>query len=101
MLENPDNVVIVPQTGDIFLQEDSDGEQFVRGVTRAGEIYDFAKSGTNESEFCGACFDPDHRTLYVNQQGNRGSLPFGPPGDAAVTYAIYGPFERRAGSNGR
>ena len=101
MLENPDNVVIVPQTGDVFLQEDSDGEQFVRGVTRAGEIYDFAKTQTNESEFCGACFDPDHQTLYLNQQGNRGSLPFGPPGDAAVTYAIYGPFERRAGNNGR
>ena len=44
MLENPDNVVIVPQTGDIFLQEDSNGEQFVRGVTLDGEIYDFAKT---------------------------------------------------------
>ena len=101
MLENPDNVVIVPQTGDVFLQEDSDGAQFVRGVTRDGDIYDFAKSQANESEFCGACFDPDHRTLYVNQQGGRGNLPFGTPGDAAVTYAIYGPFETRAGGNGR
>ena len=62
-LENPDNVVTVPQTGDILLCEDSDGEQFVRGVTRDGEIYDFAKSGANETEFCGACFDPDHQPV--------------------------------------
>lgn len=101
MLENPDNVVIVPQTGDVFLQEDSGGEQFIRGVTRDGEIYSFAKTQTSDSEFCGACFDPDGRTLYVNQQGGRGSLPDGPPGAQAVTYAIYGPFEHRAGSNGR
>ena len=101
MLENPDNVVIVPQTGDVFLQEDSDGEQFVRGVTRDGEIYSFAKTQTNDTEFCGACFDPDGQTLYVNQQGERGSLPDGPAGGQAVTYAIYGPFQSRAGSNGR
>jgi hypothetical protein len=34
-LANPDNVVIVPKTGDIFLQEDSDPEHFVRGLTTA------------------------------------------------------------------
>src|SRR5215204_6041469 len=43
-LQNPDNVVVVPATGDIFLQEDGDAEQFVRGVTQQGEIYDFARS---------------------------------------------------------
>jgi secreted PhoX family phosphatase len=100
-LENPDNVVIVPQTKDILLQEDSDGEQFIRGVTQEGEIYDFAKSGTNQTEFCGGCFDPDHQTLYVNQQGERGSLPNGPADGRAVTYAIYGPFASRAGSNSK
>ncbi len=36
-LQNPDNVVIVPRTGDIFLQEDGDGERYVRGVTPDGE----------------------------------------------------------------
>jgi uncharacterized protein len=95
-LENPDNVVVVPRTQDVLLCEDSDGEQFVRGVTLRGAIYDFAKSGANETEFCGACFDPDHQTLYLNQQGERGSLPDGPPDGQAVTYAIYGPFEKRA-----
>ncbi len=29
-----------------------------------------SKSQTNGSEFCGACFDPDGNTLYVNQQGD-------------------------------
>ena len=94
-LENPDNVVIVPQTGDIFLQEDSPGEQFVRGLTPKGEIYDFAKTGNNDTEFCGGCFDPNGHTLYLNQQGERGGPNEGPPGGQAVTYAIYGPFEKR------
>jgi uncharacterized protein len=95
-LENPDNVVIVPQTGHIFLQEDSDGEQFVRGLSPKGEIYDFAKTAANQSEFCGGCFSPDASTFYLNQQGDRGSLPGGPPGLEAITYAIYGPFGRIA-----
>ncbi len=100
-LENPDNIVIVPQTGDIFLCEDSSGEQYIRGVTQDGQIYNFALTTTNDSEFCGACFDPDHQTLYVNQQGGRGSLPNGPADGRAVTYAIYGPFEKRLGDNSK
>ena len=91
-LENPDNVVIVPATGDVFLCEDGDGEQFVRGVTLDGKVYDFARSGKNETEFCGACFSPDGGTLFLNQQGARGSLPDGPAEGQAVTYAIRGPF---------
>jgi hypothetical protein len=101
MLENPDNVVIVHQTQDIFLCEDSEGEQFIRGVTQDGEIYNFAKTGSNQTEFAGATFDPAGHTLYVNQQGERGGLPDGPPDQRAVTYAIYGPFEKRFGSNSK
>lgn len=100
-LQSPDNVVVVPGTGDIFLQEDGNGEQFVRGVIRAGEIYDFARTTDNETEFCGGCFDPDGQTFYVNQQGDRGALPGGPVNGGAVTYAIYGPFNRRAGNNSK
>jgi secreted PhoX family phosphatase len=94
-LDEPDNVVIVPQTHDIFLCEDSPGEQFIRGLTIDGQIYDFARTATNHTEFAGACFDRAGQTLYVNQQGERGSLPDGPPDQNAVTYAIYGPFEKR------
>jgi uncharacterized protein len=92
------NVVIVPATGDIFLQEDGSGPQFVRGVTLAGGIYDFARTTANETEFCGGCFDPDGQTFYVSQQGERGSLPNGPANNEAITYAIYGPFHKRSGS---
>jgi secreted PhoX family phosphatase len=105
MLQNPDNIVIVPQTGDLFLQEDGSGEQFIRGVTLDGQIYDFAKtSEVNDTEFCGGCFDPDGQTFYVNQQGERGVDESGQPNAGvapAVTYAIYGPFEKRFGNNSR
>jgi secreted PhoX family phosphatase len=98
-LENPDNVVVVPATGDVFLQEDSDGEQFVRGVTRRGRIYDFAKTILNETEFCGGCFSPDGRTFFLNQQGNRlaaGQTPTTQPdADRGLTFAIWGPFESK------
>ncbi len=97
-LQSPDNVVVVPATGDIFLQEDGAGAQFVRGVTLDGAIYDFARTTANETEFCGGCFDPDGQTFYVNQQGERGNLPNGPANNEAITYAIYGPFHKRGGS---
>jgi secreted PhoX family phosphatase len=100
-LENPDNVVVVPTTQDIFLCEDSEGDQYIRGVTQGGEIYDFARTASNTTEFAGACFDPSGQVLFVNQQGERGSIPDGPPDGRAVTYAIYGPFERRAGANSK
>jgi secreted PhoX family phosphatase len=97
-LENPDNVVIVPRTGDIFLQEDGGGDQFVRGLTPEGEIFDFAQTVTNDTEFCGGCFDADGLTFFVSQQGDRlgeNEPPQGAPENRAVTYAIYGPFEDR------
>lgn len=93
VLEGPDNVVIVPKTGDILLCEDATAPQFVRGLTPAGEIYDFAEGLTNGTEFAGACFDPDGHTLYLNQYGARGSVPSGPAGEGGVSYAIFGPFE--------
>ena len=108
-LEGPDNIVIVPRTGDVFLQEDASNTQFVRGLTPAGEIYDFAETISNDTEFCGGCFDADGQTLFVSQQGERsgnnapGTTPSGPgelegtPDGRAVTYAIYGPFEDRSG----
>ena len=92
----------MPKTGDIFLQEDGAGEEFVRGLTRDGEIYDFCQDRRRTtSEFCGGCFDPDGKTLFLNQQGNTGMLPDGPPGAQAITYAIYGPFEKREGDRSR
>jgi secreted PhoX family phosphatase len=97
-LENPDNVVVVPGTGDVWLQEDSDGEQFVRGVTRRGEIYDFARTVLNNTEFCGGTFSPDGKTFFLNQQGERGAPSPGPALEA-LTYAIWGPFGGKGGDD--
>lgn len=90
-LESPDNIVVAPRTGDIFICEDGGDPQFIRGVTQQGEIYDFAMSITDDTEFAGACFSPDGNTLFVNQQG--GSAASNP----GRTYAIWGPFNRRKG----
>jgi hypothetical protein len=87
-LESPDNIVVTP-TGDLLLCEDGDEPQFLRGLTTDGRIYDFAKTKTRDSEFAGACFDPRGQTLFVNQQGT-------PPAEKGVTYAIWGPWTRRA-----
>jgi secreted PhoX family phosphatase len=94
-LEGPDNVVVVPHTGDVFLQEDASDDQFVRGVNRRGEIYDFAHTVLNHTEFCGGCFSPDGRTFFLNQQGDRVDTGPDPALEtAALTYAIWGPFDR-------
>lgn len=93
-LESPDNIVVAP-TGDIFICEDGGDPQYIRGVTQQGEIYDFAMSITDGSEFAGACFSPDGNTLFVNQQG--GSAAANP----GRTYAIWGPFNRRQRGPGR
>lgn len=79
-------------TRDLFICEDSEEPQFVRGLTPDGRIYNFARSVTNDTEFCGACFSPRGRTLFVNQQGASGRNA-----DRGVTYAIWGPFHSRAG----
>jgi uncharacterized protein len=92
-LDAPDNVVVVPHTGDVWLQEDGGGEQFIRGVTRRGEIYDFARTVVNNTEFCGGTFSPDGRTFFVCQQGDRVVPPEAtPPSGQALMFAIWGPF---------
>jgi secreted PhoX family phosphatase len=96
-LEGPDNLVVVPQTGHVWLQEDASDEQYIRGVTRNGKIYDFAKTALNHTEFCGGTFSPDGKTFFVNQQGDRadpdGNVSTDPgPTLEGLTYAIWGPF---------
>jgi uncharacterized protein len=97
-LQSPDNLVVVPGTGDIWVQEDGDDEQFVRGVTREGAIYDFARTVLSDAEFCGGCFSPDGRTFFLNQQGSRlaaGETPESQPNEErGFTFAIWGPFAR-------
>ena len=87
ILDYPDNVTVSPRGG-IVICEDGGGEQFVRGLTPDGRIFDFARNLLNETEFAGACFSPDGRTLFLNIMGS--TWDGGP--DKGVTVAIHGPW---------
>jgi secreted PhoX family phosphatase len=89
VLDSPDNVCVSPRGG-IVVCEDGDGTQYVRGLTPQGHIFDFARNLGDESEFAGATFSPDGRTLFVNIQGNAGR------GVLGRTFAVWGPWERGA-----
>jgi len=83
-LDMPDNICVSPNGG-LIVCEDGNNEQYVRGLTRDGKIFDFAKNilpGYEDKEFAGGAFSPDGQTLFVNIQT---------PG---VTLAIWGPWER-------
>jgi secreted PhoX family phosphatase len=84
VLDFPDNITVAP-FGHLFLCEDGDGDSYVVGVNRAGELYQFAKNNINDSEYAGACFSPDGQTLFVNIQT---------PG---ITLAIWGPWAASRG----
>ncbi len=92
-LQAPDNLVYDPNSGDLLLQEDGAGDQFIRGVTQDGEIYDFAQTLLNDTEFCGGCFSPDGDTFFVSQQGSAGVTNAADVDTSGgLTYAIWGPF---------
>ncbi len=84
-LDMCDNLAVAPW-GDLILCEDGRGEQYLRGLTPTGEIYNIARNAhADKSEFCGACFSPDGGTLFVNVQS---------PG---YTLAIRGPWKNLRG----
>ncbi len=63
-----DNIVASPG-GDIIMCEDGDGDNYLRGVTRKGNVYTIARNALpGQSELCGACFSPDGSTMFVNIQ---------------------------------
>ena len=87
VLQSPDNVCVSPRGHGLVLCEDGAGEQFMRGLTRDGKVFDFARNmvpGSETAEFAGATFSPDQQTLFVNVQT---------PG---ITFAIWGPWRRGA-----
>lgn len=83
VLDMPDNITVSP-SGALLLCEDGSGSDYLRGVSRRGQIFDFSENVLNSSEWTGASWTPDGSTLMVNRQS---------PG---VTFAITGPFERGA-----
>ena len=91
VLDAPDNLTVSPQEA-LLLCEDGGGDQYMRGVTLDGGIFDFALNIQNDFEWAGATFaeaDPawndrrsrrpsplggrwDRITLFANRQGATG-----------------------------
>jgi secreted PhoX family phosphatase len=88
VLESPDNICVSPRGG-IVLCEDGGGQQFLRGLTPQGQIFDFLATRGSASELAGACFAPAGDVLFFNQQGSTDSRNTASPG---ATYAIWGPW---------
>jgi secreted PhoX family phosphatase len=113
VLNFPDNLTVSPQ-GALLLCEDAPGfDQFLRGVTLDGRIFDFAHNLQTDKEWAGATFanaDPswndrkirgkhrplggrwDRVTLFVNRQGPTSGPTPPAAGDEGMTFAIWGPW---------
>lgn len=79
VLELPDNLAVSPG-GALVLCEDGEDPNFLRGLTMAGEMFDFAQNVGSDAEFTGATFSPNGQALFFNIQT---------PGR---TYMVWGPF---------
>jgi uncharacterized protein len=65
IIDMPDNITLAPN-GHLITCEDGKGEQRLVGITPQGGVYTFARNARDNSEFAGACFAPDGRTMFVN-----------------------------------
>jgi uncharacterized protein len=74
VLDSPDNLTVSPKGG-ILLCEDGDGDQFLRGITSNGGIFDFAKNLQTEHEWAGATFavsrGDDHDNRRDDEPGDK------------------------------
>jgi secreted PhoX family phosphatase len=90
VLDFPDNVTTSPR-GTLVVCEDNVNDNYLRGLTSGGQLFDIAlnrltsSTGADRSgdEFAGSTFSPDGHTLFVNIQASRG-----------MTFAIWGPWRR-------
>ncbi len=81
VMEYIDNLTIAPW-GDLIACEDGKGDNYIRGITPDGRIYTLARSALKQhNEFCGTCFGPDGKTLYLNLQ------------QSGLTLAVRGPWD--------
>ena len=92
-LELPDNITARNDRGTVVLCEDGPADNYVRGLTARGQLFDIALNRLHRNappnaprfgeEFAGATFGPDGHTLFVNIQASQG-----------ITFAIWGPWGR-------
>jgi secreted PhoX family phosphatase len=115
-LDSPDNLAVSPQ-GALLLCEDGGGEQYLRGVTLDGRIFDFALNLMTTDEWAGATFaeaDPawndvkirgrnrplggrwDRVTLFVNHMGPTSGPNPPAAGREGMTFGIWGPWQNGA-----
>jgi len=89
-LDFPDNVTASPR-GTLILCEDNVNDNYLRGLSRGGQLFDVAlnrlvsRTGASRfnDEFAGSTFSRDGKTLFVNIQASRG-----------MSFAIWGPWTR-------
>ena len=92
VLDMPDNLCVSPR-GALVLCEDSETDNFVRGLTLDGKLFPIARNDVvlagerggssgdyRDNEFAGATYSPDGRWLFFNIQT---------PG---ITFAVTGPW---------
>ena len=87
-LDLPDNVT-TSRRGTLVVCEDGTNDNFIRGLTKRGQLFDIALNRLTSStgtpryndEFAGSSFSPNGKTLFVNIQASSG-----------LTFAIWGPW---------
>jgi secreted PhoX family phosphatase len=92
VLDLPDNITTSPR-GTIILCEDGPVENFVRGLTRDGQLFNIALNQLRRNapphaarfseEFAGSTFSRNGKTLYVNIQAAQ-----------AISFAIWGNWQK-------
>lgn len=82
-MDMPDNLTIAPN-GTLFFAEDGQGQDYVRGVSERGEVFELARNAASDGEITGVCFSPDGRAMFLNLQ------------EDGLTLVVEGPFDRLA-----
>jgi secreted PhoX family phosphatase len=92
VLDFPDNVT-TSNRGTVILCEDSLGDNFVRGLSRKGQLFDIALNRLTRNsdpsitrygeEFAGSTFSNSGKTLYVNIQATAG-----------ISFAIWADWQK-------
>jgi secreted PhoX family phosphatase len=67
VLDTPDNICMTPW-GDLLVTEDGAGEQYLRGITPEGRVYDVARNAKSNGEMAGICAAPNGEALFLNMQ---------------------------------